>query len=101
MTGQETQKTIADWAEETFGPVADQSILVARAAEELAELLEAIEAGDTPEIGRETADVAILLYRLMELNGLDLGTEIDAKMAVNRSRQWRAKGDGTGGHVKS
>jgi len=96
----ETQQSIARWAEETFGPVSDQTVLVRRAQVELDELLEATAQGDRREIGKETADIAILLYRLMELNGLSLAEEVAAKMAENRSRIWHAKGDGTGSHIK-
>ncbi len=99
MSG-ETQQTIAAWAEETFGPATDQTVLVRRARVELDELLDATAAGDTAEIGKEAADIAILLYRLLELNGLDLGAEVTAKMAENRARKWRPKGDGTGSHIK-
>ncbi|SDE48471.1 DUF550 domain-containing protein [Kordiimonas lacus] len=98
---QETQQSVAAWAEETFGPAGDQTVLVRRAQVELDELLEATAAGDKTEIGKETADIAILLYRLMELNGLDLGAEVTKKMAENRARTWRAKGDGTGSHIKN
>jgi NTP pyrophosphatase (non-canonical NTP hydrolase) len=68
---------------------------------EMEELLEATEAGDRTEIGKETADIAILLYRLMELNGLDLGEEVTKKMTENRARRWQPKGDGTGKHIKA
>ncbi|MFC4347824.1 dATP/dGTP pyrophosphohydrolase domain-containing protein [Kordiimonas lipolytica] len=96
----ETQQSITKWAEETFGPVSDQTVLVRRAKVELDELLEATAQGDKREIGKETADIAILLYRLMELNGLNLTEEVTAKMAENRARSWLASGDGTGSHIK-
>jgi len=51
------------------------------------------------EIGREAADVLILLYRLADQFGLDLDGEVQGKMAINRARKWSAKGDGTGSHV--
>jgi NTP pyrophosphatase (non-canonical NTP hydrolase) len=95
----ETSKSICDWGDETFGKVSDLSALVARARGELDELDQAIRADDTAEIGREAADVAILLHRLVALAGMDLAAEVDAKMAVNRARKWKAAGDGTGGHV--
>ncbi len=95
----ETQKTVTRWAEETFGPVQDQAVLVRRAMDEMAELLGATMAGDKPEIGKETADIAILLYRLLDLNGLDLTQEVTSKMAENRARRWQRKGDGTGKHI--
>jgi len=96
----ETQQTVAAWAEETFGPATDQTVLVRRAQVELEELLEATAEGNTTEIGKEAADIAILLYRLMEINGLDLSEEVTGKMAENRARSWRPKGDGTGSHIK-
>jgi hypothetical protein len=95
----ETSQSIRIWGDETFGKVADLSALVARARGELDELDLAIKADDEAEIGREAADVVILLHRLVALAGMDLGAEVDAKMAVNRARKWCAAGDGTGGHV--
>lgn len=96
----ETQKTVSAWAEDTFGPASDSSVLVIRAETELQELLEAVNEGNISEIGKETADVVILLMRLLEQNGLDLTDEINKKMLVNRARYWRPKGDGTGSHIK-
>lgn len=96
----ETQKTIADWADDTFGPALDPGDLVTRAADELEELLEAVQKADKQEIGKEAADVVILLMRVMELNGLNLHDEVDKKMQINRSRTWVSKGDGTGSHIK-
>ena len=95
----ETSSTICAWGDATFGEVTDLSALVSRARSELDELDQAIRARETAEIGREAADVAILLHRLVALIGRDLGEEVDAKMAVNRARKWYAAGDGTGGHV--
>jgi NTP pyrophosphatase (non-canonical NTP hydrolase) len=95
----ETSQSICDWGDATFGEVKDLAALVRRARGELDELLEAVKASDTAEIGREAADVAILLHRLVALAGMDLNEQVDAKMAVNRAREWRATGDGTGGHV--
>ncbi|TNE62831.1 MAG: DUF550 domain-containing protein [Alphaproteobacteria bacterium] len=96
----ETQESIAGWAEATFGPVSDPAVLVRRAMVEMDELLEAVEAGDTAEAGRECADIAILLYRLMAVEGLDFDVEVANKMAINRARTWAPKGDGTGSHIK-
>jgi len=100
MAKKETQKSITQWAEETFGSVADHSALVDRAAIEMTELAEAVHSNDIIEIGKETADIVILLYRLCALNGLDLQAEIDAKMSENRARKWHKAGDGTGSHIK-
>lgn len=95
----ETSKSICDWGDAAFGKVSDLSALVARARGELDELDQAIRANDVAEIGREAADIAILLHRLAALAGMDLGEQVDAKMAVNRARKWKPAGDGTGGHV--
>lgn len=95
----ESQQSICDWAEKIFGPVADPRALVTRAVTEMKELDEAVVDRDLSEIGREAADVMILLYRLVDQFGLDLDHEVQAKMAINRARQWSAKGDGTGSHI--
>ncbi|RCK44109.1 nucleotide pyrophosphohydrolase [Thalassospira profundimaris] len=95
----ENQATICRWAEETFGPVADPVVLVDRAMMEMQELRAAVAENDVTEVGRESADVMILLHRLVDQFGLDLQTQTDAKMAINRKRAWQSKGDGTGSHV--
>lgn len=95
----ESQQSICDWAEKIFGLVADPRALVTRAMTEMKELDEAVVDRDLSEIGREAADVMILLYRLVDQFGLDLDHEVQAKMAINRGRQWSAKGDGTGSHI--
>ena len=95
----ETSLSIREWGDATFGEVKDLAALVQRARGELDELLAAVQAGDKAEIGREAADVVILLHRLVALAGMDLSEQVDAKMQVNRGRTWRAAGDGTGGHV--
>ncbi len=95
----ETSTSIRAWGDETFGKVSDLSALVARARVELDELEQAVRQGDLAEAGREAADVVILLHRLAALAGMDLSEQVDAKMAINRARTWRAAGDGTGGHV--
>lgn len=95
----ETSKSVCEWGDATFGKVGDLAALVARARGELDELEEAVRAGDLAEAGREAADVAILLHRLVALAGMDLNEQVDAKMVVNRARKWKAAGDGTGGHV--
>ena len=95
----ETSNTIRVWGDATFGEVKDLAALVSRARGELDELEQAVRAGDVAEAGREAADVVILLHRLVALAGMDLNEQVDAKMAINRARTWKAAGDGTGGHV--
>jgi NTP pyrophosphatase (non-canonical NTP hydrolase) len=96
---QETQQSITAWAEETFGAVAHHPDLVKRALLELQELEEAVSKQSQIEIAGELADVMILLYRLAELNDIDLKKAIDEKMNVNRHRRWKKNGDGTGRHI--
>ena len=85
----ETQKSISAWAEATFGPAQDLGVLVERARIELDELLEAVQNQNREEIGKETADIAILLMRLLEQHSLDFHSELDSKMAINRQRNWK------------
>lgn len=95
----ETSNTIRVWGDATFGEVNDLAALVVRARGEMDELEQALRAGDMAEAGLEAADVVILLHRLVALAGMDLNEQVDAKMAINRARTWKAAGDGTGGHV--
>jgi NTP pyrophosphatase (non-canonical NTP hydrolase) len=98
MSRRETSASIAQWGAETFGEVRDFAVLTQRARAEFEELDAAVRAGDSDEIGREAADVVILLHRLVGLLGKDLAEEVDAKMIINRNRQWRLSGDGVGQH---
>jgi NTP pyrophosphatase (non-canonical NTP hydrolase) len=95
----ESSQTIREWGDATFGEVKKLEVLVERARGELDELVLAVRAGEAADIGAEAADVVILLHRLVALAGLDLNEQIDAKMVVNRAREWKPAGDGTGGHV--
>lgn len=74
----ETPQSVAEWANCTFGPATIRR-QVARAKEEWVELEEE-------------------LYRVM----VDLGhpNAINEKMAINRSRTWNVRPDGTAYHVK-
>lgn len=95
----ETSKSIREWGDAVFGAPQDLTVLVKRARVEMDELEQALRAGDMEEAGREAADVVILLHRLAGILGHDLLDQVDAKMAINRARKWKAAGDGTGGHV--
>ncbi len=95
----ETSQTIREWGDATFGEVKDLEVLVERARGEMDELVLAVRAGDAADIGAEAADVVILLHRLVAIAGLDLGEQVNAKMKINRAREWKRTGDGTGGHV--
>lgn len=96
----ETQRSIAEWADQTFGPAPSLARIAARANEEMAELLRGATAGAEPAaLVEEAADVTIILYRLVRNAGGDLHDAIDGKMAVNRQRQWRKDGTGHAYHV--
>jgi NTP pyrophosphatase (non-canonical NTP hydrolase) len=101
MNGIETQKSVSDWAEFTFGPASSNARVAARANEEMAELLRALTADDRhPKAAEEVADIVIVLCRLMTQLGVNLSDEIDRKMVVNRQRQWNVTTDGHGYHVR-
>lgn len=98
----ETQQTISQWANETFGPSGSNARVAARANEEMAELLRALTVDDNhPKAVEEIADIVIILYRVATRLGCDLHAEIDRKMAINRQRVWRQDGSGHGYHVRS
>ena len=117
----ETQQSVGEWIDQTFpGTDPESPRKSIRALEEMVELCLASGATQTdvieaiskairatphspqPEkIAEEAADVLIVLYGVAHMRGFDLQAEIDRKMAVNRSRQWAARGDGTGYHIKT
>ena len=93
MTYEETQKTISDWQIATFGAVGSNYSYLLRAAEEMIELLQAIERGDpAARIAEEAADVAIVLAGLGERTGRDLfaehGYNISGSSAVFCRAAW-------------
>ena len=97
----ENQYSISAWANLTFGPASSNARAAARANEEMAELLRALTGDDNhPKAIEEAADVVIILYRLADRMGKDLHEEIDQKMRINRSREWKKTDDGHGYHVR-
>ena len=85
--GRETFETIAAWGLATFGPV-EFARIASRANEEMKELLA------NPESVEEAADIVIILSRWP-----NLWEAVERKMAINRAREWRLMGDGTGYHI--
>lgn len=71
----ETQKTISQWATETFGEAGSNARVLARALEEYAEFLRAYTSGGGKQI-EELADTVIVLYRLAERMEVDLDAEL-------------------------
>ena len=100
----ETRDTIALWANISFG-LATDSARIARAVEEAAEMSDLVD-GKALE---ECADTVICLLACpasaeftgdwREICGPKLWGAIEQKMAVNRSRKWRLRGDGNGDHI--
>lgn len=94
----ETQRSIAAWADDTFGR-ASLPTIAARLREEAKELIDAVNARACAEaILEEAADVGIILRRLCHELGCDLDGAIDRKMAKNRLREWETNGKGNGRH---
>jgi NTP pyrophosphatase (non-canonical NTP hydrolase) len=97
----ETQESVSEWCEATFGPASSGVRIAARANEEMAELIKALAIDDRhPKAAEEIADVVIILYRLATRLGVDLSEEIGRKMRINRARKWNLDGSGHGYHVK-
>lgn len=96
----ETQKTVATWARETFGQATNMRAAT-RANEEMAELLKAFAISEKhPKAPEEMADILICMYRIAENLGVDLHAEVDKKMAINRTRSWERDESGCGYHVE-
>ncbi len=108
----ESSKTIALWAEQTFGQATALSTAI-RAQKELNELIEvlALEAEGRiqedpgtydPKVMNEVADVRIVLARIQRFfpNGGTAEEAEQRKMVINRARKWKLDGYGHGQHVK-
>lgn len=96
----ETQATIGAWQVATFGRLPNIGTGFNRADDEWQEFSDAVNACDIQAMGREMADVVIVLSGMAEQLGIDLQAEINRKMAINRARKWQVNGDGTGRHIK-
>ena len=93
----ETPKSVALWADATFGASTARRT-IERAKQEFDELEATLERPHTArELALEAADVCIVLYRL--IGGL-YPEAIDAKMTINRHRLWTLDGTGCAQHVE-
>jgi len=90
----ETFVSCGQWADETFGPA-----IPARRLERAAEELEEARTATPEKLMEEIADVVICLAAAALSAGEDLQAALNAKMAINRKREWSIRGDGTGYHV--
>lgn len=125
----ETQTSIGEWANATFGgtgdPLSPRHCI--RLLEEVVELCMAAGASrdeiyrasireldklavinpgwyephpNIAKVPEEMADCEIVLRVLSHRRDVDLQSEVDKKMLINRSRKWKLNNDGTGYHVK-
>ena len=93
----ENQYSVGKWAYETFGETTALRSAV-RANNEMSELLTKLSIDDTLKASEEIADIIICLFRLSCILGVDIDSAIDAKMCINRSREWELDGYGNGQH---
>ncbi len=97
----ETQESISKWIKQTFGEARSNSRIVARANEEMAELLSYSTSNDNHEkIAEEIADIFIVLYEVATNVGVDIHKEVNQKMEVNRARKWKLDNTGCGQHIE-
>ena len=94
MSVRELQAEIAEWADR-LNPDRTALSLIAKMLEELGELI-ASERQDDP---LELADVLILALDLAHIKQIDLAAAVQAKMEINRQRQWRIADNGAMTHV--
>lgn len=95
----ETQKTISDWADITFGNGGTNFRCATRANEEMSELLTALASDDRLKALEEIADIYIVLCRVATRLDGDIHEWVERKMKINRSREWKLDGTGHGYHV--
>jgi NTP pyrophosphatase (non-canonical NTP hydrolase) len=85
---------IADWADEII-PERTAYSTIAKMLEEIGELIASKRLADPEEL----ADVAILVLDLFYLQNVDLVAAVQAKMHVNRAREWAVADSGAAKHV--
>ena len=97
----ETETSIVEWADATFGRTSSNIRVAARANEEMSELLRALSVDENhPKAAEEIADIVIILMRVASQLGTTIAAEVDRKMAINRERVWKLDGTGHGYHVR-
>lgn len=90
----DVQRAITEWADRTF-PNRTIEEAIKKLKKEIAEL----EASGHTDAG-ELADVAILLFDIAYLQGIDLRRAVANKMRINEGRIWERLEDGTHQHCK-
>ncbi len=85
------------WLDGENAPNASPRNLAVSVAVEAAEVLEHFQWGDEYDpdgLAGELADVAIYLFQLADLVGVDLGQAVQDKIAVNMGRTWTRTASG-------
>lgn len=91
----ETQRTIVEWARETFGEPAKVAVL-----DKLEDEWEEMHIAYADEQkAKEAADVYVVLVQYVNLLGYDLHDLVDAKMDINRKRKWDVRPGGVAQHI--
>ncbi len=102
----ENQASIVAWQKATFGLTTKQAAF-RRMQDEFKELGDLVtlvsgrncySASDVDYVASEIADVYITLCRVADELGVDIASAVDAKMLINRAREWHVNPDGTGQH---
>jgi len=107
MQPKENQRTISDWAHDTFGKCSTYAAFL-RMDKEYKELSDVMDqfltwtpeqrAKALDQVANECADILITLYRVADVSSFDLHEAVDHKMKINRARKWKVNSDGTGQH---
>lgn len=106
----ETFDSIGDWIEEVFGEnediTTDVNAQFDRVSDEWEEFRREVarlqvERAYLSDVANEAADVVIALSGFCRRMEIDLQSEIDRKMEINRNRKWEVFSNGTGRHIKS
>lgn len=83
-----SQRMIAEWADNVYPDRTPEHALTKMMMHEIPELLQG---GAIDPL--EFADVAILLFDVAHLKGIDIGKAIADKMEINRNREWAINPD--------
>ena len=99
----EYQRSIVDWANNTFGDNRNIQGVLDRTNVEMQELTNKIIAiAPVKDVVSEMADVVIMLYTLADMFECELIQEVDIKMVINRNREWDVdKETGLGQHKET
>ena len=83
------------WADKTF-PKSTNISIIEHLKEEVQELQLAILNNNVEEIGKESADILLLLLHLSFKNEIDIGMEALSKLEINKKRVWDTEPNASG-----